>query len=109
MVEVINLAAPGRVPCPMCGDTKTFTKDTRCTYRNVTRRRRVCQACEHRFTTIEAPIDLWEKNMAPQAVIEGAFRALELAAQAIRQLGGERGLMFEDDVAEDAKRIARGE
>ena len=67
--------------CPKCGSDQTRTIDSRPTVDDrQTRRRRVCQACRFRFSTIETAVT------EPELMIEAAglaepMRTVETAAR----------------------------
>lgn len=62
------------LPCPSCASQETFVKQSRAKGDD-TRRRRECKACGHRFTTIEMPIDEFEKIRRTSKPIDyAAFR-----------------------------------
>lgn len=46
-----------RVPCPGCGARQSAVKDSRTTPEDWQRRRRLCDACGHRWTTMEIPFE----------------------------------------------------
>lgn len=46
--------------CPLCNCEKTTTVDSRKTEADKTRRRRVCQRCKYRFSTVEISVDDYE-------------------------------------------------
>lgn len=64
---VIPAASGGSFPCPDCG-AKTGVKDSRPSLRaNGIRRRRKCEGCEKRFTTLEI-VREDERWQSPQVV-----------------------------------------
>ena len=54
----MTLPINGGLACPKCDSRETFVKDSRPVDSGLyLRRRRVCEACDHRFSTREAPHD----------------------------------------------------
>jgi len=49
---------PSNVACPACSSPRSSVKDSR-PNGAFARRRRVCESCAHRFTTIEVPEELF--------------------------------------------------
>ena len=52
-----NSAGSVSMPCPRCGARKSTVVDSRPRDDGVTRRRRECMNCQHRFTSFESMID----------------------------------------------------
>lgn len=49
----------GNFECPACHETTTSVKDSRPTEEGYVKRRRVCDNCRTRVTTLEVPIELF--------------------------------------------------
>ena len=58
--------------CPECG-YNTYIIDTRIRPDETIRRRRQCVECKYRFTTVEVPMDKYEKKRYQQASYEYCF------------------------------------
>lgn len=57
--------------CPQCGAMKTTVEDSRVGTNGI-RRRRQCSSCDHRWSTIEVEIKVWNRV---KGVIENRSRA----------------------------------
>lgn len=60
-----------KVRCPYCKSMNTQNLDTRDTPNGRVRRRKVCHACERRFTTYEAYIDELDEAGEALAFVKG--------------------------------------
>lgn len=86
--------------CPECGCTITAVKDSRPSEtRNrrigTIRRRRICEGCDHRFTTYEIPAAVIEDILEPEDVVgickelkESATKLWSQADKMLWALGG---------------------
>lgn len=68
----------GGYRCTQCGNGRTDVKDSRPTEEGNVRRRRSCQHCKAKFTTIEVPLELYR---SPTSLAKRAHRAAGLAEQ----------------------------
>ena len=41
------------LPCPICGNTQSYTRDSRTLNQSTVKRRRECTQCSNRYTTFE--------------------------------------------------------
>ena len=83
-------------PCPQCSGTDARVKDTRPSS-GVTRRRRVCPDCDHRWTTYEVSEQLFSTLRARQGVIR-------LTREAVNEL---LHLLADMELAEDDGHMPR--
>ena len=67
------------LPCPKCGGVSRC-EDSRLTAAKNRRRRRMCFACEHRFTTYEIAAE----RMPDIAVLDVAIHAIETAVGSLQ-------------------------
>lgn len=72
--------------CTKCGSNQLVTVDSRENKtRNATRRRRACLACDHRFTTMEYPIEdvrnMDEKNRETHKAVAALIAVVEKYAK----------------------------
>lgn len=91
----------GSLPCPECGSRETSVKDTRPTQTGV-RRRRECDNCTHRFSTIE----LQRADAAVNPEFEPFLRVLNESHIPLAQMGLTLRLFAHvlQAIEEDAKR-----
>lgn len=71
--------------CVSCSQHTTKVMDSRPTAEGYTRRRHACQACNHRFTTIEVPLELW-KNTDLREEATSAREALAVLVEKFNSL-----------------------
>jgi hypothetical protein len=100
---------PSGMRCPRCGSDNLQVKDSRPTPGAI-RRRRACDVCDHRFTTLELPVDgvagldglidfdsqlqaLGANNLALLRALVNQMQAnIRNDAQPMRDVGGDQSL-----------------
>lgn len=64
--------------CSKCGSVNVQCVDSRQTPNNLTRRRRWCEDCGHRFSTVEIPVDEYQATKEKLALLETILKAVRI-------------------------------
>lgn len=63
--------------CPKCGSVNVQCVDSRQTPDNLTRRRRWCEDCCHRFSTVEITVDEYQATKKKLALLQTILNAVK--------------------------------